>query len=126
MSSPRTQLRRAAAALLPVSLLWVFAACVSTCGWELAASAGQPAFAAAAEAIQVREAAHCEDCPDASLLKAATPERSAFKPDPQAASGAAAVHLPAAPAADAGASASPRRRLFLPDPPLGLLPTLRI
>ena len=112
--------------LLPLSLLWVFAACVSTCGWEIAASNGQPDSAAVVEVPQVGEAAGCEGCPDASLLKATAPERTTFKPDLRAAGNAAALILPAIPSTEAGISASPHPQQFLPDPPLKLLPTLRI
>jgi hypothetical protein len=109
-----------------MSLLWVFAACVSTCGWEIAASNAQPEVAATVEVTQVREAAECEDCPDASLLKATTPERAAFKPDLQAVSSVPALILPATHLADAGTSAFQNRQRFPPDPPPDLLPTLRI
>ena len=126
MFVPRAQLKRAVAALLPMSLLWVFAACVSTCGWEIAASSGQPDFAATVEVTEVSEAAGCEACPDASLLKAATPERAKFKPDLQAASSIPALISPATPLVDTGTFAFPHRQQFLPDPPLELLPTLRI
>ena len=126
MFMPHIRLKRAVAALLPVSLLWVFAACVSTCGWEIAASNGQPEVATMVEVTQVREAAKCEGCPDASLLKATTPERAAFKPDLQAVSSVLALGFPATLSADAGTSAFPHRQQFLPDPPLELLPTLRI
>lgn len=126
MSVPRIQLKRMVAALLPVSLLWVFAACVSACGWEIAASDGRPDFAAGVEVTQVREAAGCDDCPDASLLKATTPERATFKPDLQVVSSVPALILPNAPLADAVIFARPRRQQFPPDPPLKLLPALRI
>lgn len=127
MFSPRPQqLKRAVAALLPVSLLWVFAACVSACGWEAAAPDGRPDFALTVEAPELREAAGCEDCPDASLLRVTAPERVTFKPELKAAGGVPALGFAAAPPADPGASAFRGRQQFLPDPPLELLPTLRI
>lgn len=126
MFIPPTQLKRAVAALLPVSLLWVFAACVSACGWESAASSGRPDLASNVEVAEVREAAGCDDCPDASLLKATTPERTTFKPDLQAVSSVTALIFPATSPADGGTFAFPHGQRFLPDPPLELLPTLRI
>lgn len=125
MPAPRIQLKRAVAALLPVALLWVFAACMLICGAERAAH-GRPDVVPTVEATVTANAAECEGCPDASLLKATAPERVTFKPGLQALSSAPAFILPAAPSAAAAASAFSHRRQFLPDPPLELLPALRI
>ncbi|MET0646134.1 MAG: hypothetical protein ABW208_05890 [Pyrinomonadaceae bacterium] len=126
MLTPRLRLNRAVAALLPASLMWVFAACVSICGWESAES--RPRFASAAAATEVKGAPCCEGCPcpDASFLRATTAERATFKHDLQTAGDVATSVLPVASTFDAVTSVPAHRRQFLAGPPLELLPTLRI
>jgi hypothetical protein len=126
MLTPRLSLNRAAAALLPASLMWVFAACVSICGWEGAES--RPRLAGTVAAAEVEGAPCCEDCPcpDASFLRATTAERATFKHDPQAAGDFTTPALSVASTSDAATPAPSNRPRFLDDPPLAPLPTLRI
>ena len=126
MLTPRLSLNRAVAALLPASLMWVFAACVSICGWESAES--RPRLVAAAAAAGVEGAPCCEDCPcpDASFLRATTAERATFKRDLQAAGDVATPALTVASTFDAATPVPSNRLRFLDDPPLAPLPTLRI
>ena len=126
MLTPRLHLNRTVAVLLPASLLWVFAACVSICGWESAQSRPRPAPASAA--TEAEGAPCCEGCPcpDASFLRATTAERAALKHDLRAAGDALTPAPPFAPTFDAAAPAPAHRTRFLADPPLEPLPTLRI
>ncbi|HEX8352096.1 MAG TPA: hypothetical protein VF611_04330 [Pyrinomonadaceae bacterium] len=126
MFTPRIELKRVVAALLPVSLLWVFAACVSICGWEGAEAQGRPDFAPTVEATEMRDAPDCEDCPDASFLKAATPERATLKVTLQAAADISASTVSGQAFADGIILISPYRQFSFADPPLRLLPALRI
>jgi hypothetical protein len=126
MLTPRLRLNRTVAVLLPASLLWVFAACVSICGWESAES--WPRFTPTVAATEVEGSPCCEGCPcpDASFLRATTAERATFKHDLQAAGDALTSVLTVASAFDAVTRAPAHRPQFLADPPLEPLPTLRI
>ena len=126
MLTPRSNLKRAVAVLLPTSLLWVFAACVSICGWESAAAHDQPHFASAVEVTETENAPDCEVCPDASFLKATTSVRLTFEPELQAARGVSSSILSVASSADGVTLSTTYRQPFLADPLLQLLPTLRI
>jgi hypothetical protein len=126
MLTSRINLRRAVAALLPVSLLWVFAACVLICGWESSAAQGRAGFASTVEVNELRNASGGEDCPEASFLKATTPERATFRPDLQAVSDLPASILSVTSAADAFTFVPLYRRRLNPVPPLELLSALRI
>jgi hypothetical protein len=121
-----TQLKRVVAALLPVSILWVFAACVLICGWERAEAQRQSVVASTVEVTETANATRCEGCPDASLLKATSPARPTFMPGLVAVSGVPASILAAATSPDALTSAFSHSHRFRPGPPLNLLPTLRI
>jgi hypothetical protein len=114
------------AALLPMSILWVFAACVSICGRESAAAQGQNVFTATVEVNEVNDVSECEGCPDASLLKATATERTTFKPDQHVLSGVPASIFTVASKADARAFTPTYRQQFPTYPPLTLLRTLRI
>ena len=126
MLAPRLHLKRTVAVLLPASLLWVFAACVSICGWESAES--RPRLAPASAATEVEGGPCCEGCPcpDASFLRATTAERATLKHGLQAAGDALTPALAVASTCDAATLAPARRPPFLAAPPLEPLPTLRI
>ncbi len=126
MLAPRLHLNRTVAVLLPASLLWVFAACVSICGWESAES--RPRFTSTAAPTEVEGAPCCEGCPcpDASFLRATTAERATLRHDLQAAGDALTPVLPVASTFDAVTIAPAHRPQFLADPPFEPLPTLRI
>jgi hypothetical protein len=126
MLTPRIHFKRAVAALLPLSLLWVFAACISICAWESSAAAGRPDAASTVAVTLAKDAAGCEDCPEASFLKATTPERTTFKHGLRAASDAPASSLSVTAATVAVTLFPPYRRQLLPDLPLKRLPALRI
>ena len=126
MPMPLTQLKRVVAALLPVSILWVFAACILICGWERAEARRPSDVASTVEVTETANATQCEGCPDASLLKATSPARPTSRPDLEAASSVPASILAAATSPDAFTSAFSHSHRFRPDPPLNLLPTLRI
>jgi hypothetical protein len=125
MFTARIQLKRTVAALLPLSLLWVFAACILICGLESAAHS-QPSFVSTVEVTGTTNATECEGCPDASLLKAKSPERTTFKPILQAVTSISASILSADSSADVFTPALLHGPQFQSDPPLHLLPTLRI
>lgn len=126
MLAPRPHLKRTIAVLLPASLLWVFAACVSICGWESAEI--RPRLAPARAATEVEGAPCCEGCPcpDASFLRATTAERATLKHDVQAAGDALTPAPPVASTFEAATLAPAHRTRFSADPPLEPLPTLRI
>jgi hypothetical protein len=120
------RLTRAVAALLPGSLLWVFASCVLICGWENAVSHGEPYFAPTVEITETTDAPACEDCPDASLLKATTTGRVSFALEPHPVGGLPSSILSVTSPTDAFTFAPDYSRRFSPAPPLKLLPALRI
>lgn len=127
MPSPRTQLRQAAAALMPLCLLWVFAACVLICGREAeAAHHGPAAVRSTFEMAGTQHAPDCEGCPVASFLTATTPGRSALRPKSQATDRVPTSSLSPVSSVDGVGPVSPSRRSFLKAPPPKLLPTLRI
>jgi hypothetical protein len=126
MPSPRTHLRQAAAALMPLCLLWVFAACVLICGREADEAHGAAATHSTFEMAGTEDAPDCEGCPVASFLTATTPGRSALRPKSQSAERIPASSLSFISSVDGVEPVSPSRRQFLKAPPPKLLPTLRI
>jgi hypothetical protein len=109
------------AALLPLTFMWLCAACAFICGQE----AAEHSLAGPAAALtQVRDAPRCEGCPFATFPKAKAPERAAFDAGPQT----AAADVPTAPPTCCTAVAGlVRPRAQAPTTqPLQLLPTLRI
>lgn len=124
MPVSRFTLRRMTATLLPLTFLWLCAACAFICGRETAA-AGHPPAPSAAERTEVSGATRCRECPFASFPKATAPERAAFDAGPQVAS----ADLPPTPSAYSPTAATfvrPRGHAPPTAPPLQLLPTLRI
>jgi hypothetical protein len=126
MPSPRNQLRQAAAALMPLCLLWVFAACVLICGREANEAHGVAAACSTFGRVGTEDAPDCEGCPVASYLTATTPGGSALRPKSQAAECVPASSLSLIASVDGVEPVSPSRRQFLKVPPPKLLPTLRI
>lgn len=113
------------AALLPLTFLWLCAACAFICGRETAPAAGHQPGASSAERTEVGGTPGCPDCPFAFFPKATAPERAAFDAGPQTAS----AEMPLPPAIHTQAVAGhvrPRGHAPPTAAPLQLLPTLRI
>lgn len=125
MFTPQIHLKRAVVALSALSLLWVFAACILICGLESAAHS-RPGFVSTFEVTGTTNATECEGCPDASLLKATSPERTTFKHDLQVVSNVPSSIFSAVASPDVFTPALLHGRQSQTDPPLALLPTLRI
>lgn len=114
--------RRMTAALLPLTFLWLCAACAFICGKEAAEhSLARPAAALA----RVQDAPRCEGCPFAAFPKATAPERAAFDANSQTATADVPPPLPTYFTAAAGLL-RPRAQAPPTTLPLQLLPTLRI
>jgi hypothetical protein len=127
MHSQRTHLKRAVAALMPLCLLWLFAACILICGLESAERHGQSIRLSTVEIVGIKNAPTCEGCPLASLPKATIQERATFKPDLRTIDGAAASILSVNTPVCVAAFVSPRRRTsFNASPPTLFLSALRI
>jgi len=61
------------AVLLPMSIVWVFVACVCICASE---SAEENAKTQVCAPLEIRDISDCEGCPLTSLPKATIPERT--------------------------------------------------
>jgi hypothetical protein len=122
----RFPLKRLTAAMLPMTFLWLWAACASICGHEGAAATPYlltPSSASAGLA-EASGASDCGGCPFASFPKATAPERATFR---------AGLEAPSAPPAPLAAAPVDRytfvrhqRQPPPAPPPLDLLSTLRI
>jgi hypothetical protein len=120
----RFPLKRLIAAVLPVTFLWLFAACISTCARESAEHHNQPMVSSS---IEISDTSDGEGCLITSFPKAtAAPERATFIPDLQPPSAVAAITSSTDSLID-GVKFDPRR-LHVPfkEPPLERLPSLRI
>lgn len=121
----RSTLRKATATLLPLTFLWLCAACAFICGRETAPSVGRLPGAPSAGRVEAGGTPACGGCPFASFPKATAPERTAF----DAASRAPDADLPPSRAAYSSAAVVFVRARGpsppAPSPPR-LLPTLRI
>lgn len=113
------------ATLLPLTFLWLCAACAFICGRETVPSVSHLPAPSSAERTEVRGTPVCRECPFASFPKATAPERTAFDAGSQAAT---ADLPPSAPAYSPAFAVFVRPRGQAPptSPPLQLLPTLRI
>lgn len=126
MFTSRLPSTRAAAVLLSVSIVWVFAACVVICGWERAAESGEPHLASTVGVDEPTDAPACEGCPDAAFLKATTGGRVTFTPESRAVSVLPDSLVSVTSSAAVVTFTPADGRHLLPAPPPGLLPTLRI
>lgn len=123
MLTPRSALRRLMALLIPVCMIWVFAACVSQCaGHEVLDAEGVEAHAVSTQGFV--EAEDC--CPDGEASCGVTAHRAMFVSHMNVAEPAPEVAvLPAADGAFAcQAYSMPPDRTA--DPPFERLRTLRI
>ena len=126
MFASRLQSSRAAAVLLSLSIVWVFAACVLICGWESAAECVEPHLASTAGVTETTDAPACEGCPDASFLKTMTAGRVTLAPESRAVSALPGSLISITSSAAAVTFAPPDGGQLLPPPSPGLLPPLRI
>jgi len=121
----RLSLRKITAAMLPLSYLWLFAACVSMCAGETARAGERTFVYSAAASAEVGCERGREGCPVVAQPAATTPARDAFKfngrtPSAVPVSGPA-FHLPN------HAARRPSHRIPPSvSPPLERLPSLRI
>ena len=125
MPTSRFTPRRMTAALLPLTFLWLCAACAFTCGGETAGAEGPLHAGPSAELAVTQGEPQCEDCPFVAFPKATASERMAF----DAGSQTAAADAPPSSASYFTAVAvlvQPRAQAPPVAPPLQLLPTLRI
>ena len=126
MRARRFPLKRLTAVLLPVTFLWLCAACAFICGKETAVAAGRSLSGPSAELGEMQGAPQCEGCPLASFPKVTTPDsRAAF----DAGSQSAAAGLPPSLQVHTPAVASlvrPRAQAPPAASPLQFLPALRI
>ncbi len=123
MLMARFPVKRLIAALLPISFLWLFAACVSICVRE---SAEKHECASVIFSTEMKDASCCEGCPVSSLPQAAIPQRSTLVSDFQAPPAVTPLILAIDPLTDGIAFASRRGQLFSASPPLKDLFALRI
>jgi len=121
MLMTRFPLKRLIAALLPISFLWLFVACISHCLWE---SAETHECHAALSSFEMEDAPDADACPIAAAPKATIPERKVL--DLQTTHVVQHPVYPARPSLPIVASSPWPDEPSLPDPPLDRLPTLRI
>ena len=72
----RLLLKRIIAALLPLSFLWVFMACVSICERETLATHPPTALSSSTDISEVSHVPDCGGCPLSYFPAATTPERA--------------------------------------------------
>jgi hypothetical protein len=120
----RFPLKRLIAAALPITFLWLFAACVSTCAGD---SAEHHNPTAVSSSIEISDTSEGEECLITSFPKAtAATERATFIPDLKALS-AVYANVPSVGSLTVGCTFDPRRlHASLKEPPLERLPSLRI
>jgi hypothetical protein len=126
ISTMRFPLKRLMAATLPVSFLWLFAACVLICEREVADTHDRPVISSLFEAVEVKGTQDCGECPVTSLPEATAPERTALKINLQTPSDV----LPSTPPTTSLTGGVPSvlhdRLPPSADPPLDRLPALRL
>jgi hypothetical protein len=118
-------IKRLTAVLLPVSFLWLCAACAVICGQEVGRPAGRSLAPSSAKLTEVSGAQVCDGCPFASFPKATAPARATFN----AGSQTTLAGLPPTPPAcslTAAAFVGPLGHAPPTSPALQLLTTLRI
>ena len=119
----RSQLKKPIAALLPMSFVWLFVACVSICVRESTEQHGHNSVWSPAEAT---DASDCRGCPMTAFPKATIPERAIQGFEPQTAVSIPSLIFAVDLLAADTASASRARDRWSPAPPLKRLPALRI
>jgi hypothetical protein len=122
----RFPLQRLLAVALPVSFLWLFAACVLICEREVADTHDRPIVSSPGEAVEAEGTTDCGECPVNSLPEATAPERTALKFNLQTPSGVPPSLHPTTSLTGGLPPGPPERRPPSADPPLARLPALRI
>jgi hypothetical protein len=118
-----TLLTRLTGTLLPVCLVWAFAACVSLCSAH-PAEAGETAAAISRDVADYAPESDC--CPITEASQGALPERTSQSPQ-----AGTELHTPTPKVTGSGATGAARRApasasFTSPDPPFERLRTLRI
>jgi len=116
-------LKRLMAALLPMSFMWLFVACVSICARESTEGHSKNQFSAP---MEIKDASDCKGCPLTSFPKATIPERTIHGSDLQTPAVPPSLILSVASLADGVTLVSRQRQRSSADPPLKRLPELRI
>ena len=114
--------KRLMAALLPISLIWMFVACVSICTRE---SSGGHSNNQISAPMEIKAASDCEGCPLTSFPTARITGRTIHGSDLQMTVAVPSLILSVSSLAD-GAFVSRQRQRASADPPLKRLPALRI
>jgi hypothetical protein len=115
--------KRLIATLLPLSLLWVSAACVSFCARE---SAERHSYDQPTTTIVMKGESDCKGCPLNSFPKSSITRRSLHRSDLQPPPALHALMLSVDSWGDEGAVGLLPSRRSAADPPLKRLPALRI
>ena len=123
MLMTRFLLKRLMAALLPMSFIWLFVACVSICARESAEGHSNNQFTAP---MEVRDASDCQGCPLTSFPKATIPERTINGSALQTPVALPPLILSIDSLADGVTFVSLQRQRSSADPPLKRLTALRI
>jgi hypothetical protein len=123
MLMTRFPLKRLMAVLLPISLTWLFVACVSICARE---GAERHCNNPVSSPKEIRDASDCRGCPLTSFPKATIPERTIHGSDLQTPVVLQSLILSVDSLADGVAFVLRQRHRSSADPPLKRLPALRI
>jgi hypothetical protein len=121
MSRAGSPLKRLIAALLPMSLVWMFVACASICARE---SADEHSNNRLTGPIEIKDSSDCRGCPLTAFPKATIPERAIHSSDLQ--TQVLLNSLVQYSAADDFADGLRQREHSSAHPPLTRLPVLRI
>jgi hypothetical protein len=113
--------KRLIAALLPISFIWIFVACVSICERE-----STEHMDTQSAVVEVRESSKCTGCPITSFPKARIPERTAHGSDLHRPIALPALMFSGFILSDCVVVASRQRQQSTTDLPLKRLPALRI
>jgi len=121
MLTTRFPLKRLIAALLPMSFIWLFVACVSICARESTEHAnGRTSL------VEMEQSSDCKGCPVTAFPKARTPERTIDSIDLQPPVALPALVLSVNDLTDEAAVFSVQRQHSSADHPLKRLRALRI
>jgi len=123
MLIPRFLLKKLLAALLSVTLIWVFVACVSICTRE---SREGHLKSLAVSPNELADASDCKGCPVTAFPKARVPERLAQDADTQTPAAVRSLILSVDPSAGSVSPVTRERQRLYADPPRKRLTALRI
>jgi hypothetical protein len=123
MLMSRFPLKGLVAAFLPISFLWLFVACVSTCTRESAEKQNRPIVSSS---IETEDAPDCEGCLLTTFPQTTAPERVTFKLNLQASFAILTVTPSVNSSTDEITFQHRHFQSSSIEPPLKRLPTLRI